>query len=127
MFSIYIYSFIPSTGHYTQMVWAKTNKVGCGSIAWKEGAFIKQYLVCNYGPAGNTLRQPMYQTGNACSRCPAGSSCEKQSPFYGGMSKISNRIKGGPRGLCPHRIGIFEKCVTLDTSKNCRYRGLFNF
>ena len=75
MFSVYIFSFIPSTGHYTQMVWAKTNKVGCGSIAWKEGAFIKQYLVCNYGPAGNTLRQPMYQIGNACSRCPAGSSC----------------------------------------------------
>ena len=74
VFCVY-FSFIPSTGHYTQMVWAKTNKVGCGSIAWKEGAFIKQYLVCNYGPAGNTLRQPMYQIGNACSRCPTGSSC----------------------------------------------------
>ena len=32
-------------------------------------------MVCNYGPAGNTLRRPMYQIGNACSRCPSGSSC----------------------------------------------------
>ena len=69
------YRFLSSTGHYTQMVWARTSKIGCGSITWREGAFIKQYMVCNYGPAGNTLRRPMYQIGNACSKCPPGTSC----------------------------------------------------
>ena len=69
------YRFLSSTGHYTQMVWARTSKIGCGSISWREGAFIKQYMVCNYGPAGNTLRRPMYQIGNACSKCPRGTSC----------------------------------------------------
>ena len=79
MFSVYnlfyIHSFQPSTGHYTQMVWAETSKIGCGSISWTEGRFIKQFLVCNYGPAGNTLRRPMYEIGKACSRCPSGTSC----------------------------------------------------
>ena len=70
-----IYSFLPSTGHYTQMVWAKTSKIGCGSISWQEGRFIKQFLVCNYGPSGNFLRAPMYEIGQACSRCPSGTSC----------------------------------------------------
>jgi len=69
------YSFLPSTGHYTQMVWAQTGKIGCGSISWREGRFIKQFLVCNYGPSGNTLRRPIYDIGKACSRCPTGTSC----------------------------------------------------
>lgn len=57
------------------MVWAQTSKIGCGSTSWREGRFIKQFLVCNYGPAGNTLRRPIYDVGKACSRCPTGTTC----------------------------------------------------
>ncbi|XP_033212027.1 cell wall protein PRY3-like isoform X2 [Belonocnema kinseyi] len=34
-----------------------------------------QILVCNYGPAGNYLYQPIYVRGKPCSRCPLGSVC----------------------------------------------------
>ena len=57
------------------MVWAKTSTIGCGSTSWREGGFIRQFLVCNYGPAGNFRRAPIYQVGQACSRCPSGTSC----------------------------------------------------
>ena len=33
-------------------------------------------VVCNYAKAGNFLNSVMYQTGAACSACPAGYGCE---------------------------------------------------
>lgn len=59
------------TGHYTQVVWADTNKVGCGFTGYKasNGQYHKLY-VCNYGPAGNIIGTSMYQVGPACSKCP---------------------------------------------------------
>ncbi|XP_001603551.4 venom allergen 5-like [Nasonia vitripennis] len=49
-------------GHYTQLVWADTTKLGCGAIKYKDGKFNKFYLVCNYGPSGNWIGEPVYQT-----------------------------------------------------------------
>lgn len=41
----------PAVGHYTQWVWANTNRVGCGfSYFYRNGLYTKFY-VCNYGPA----------------------------------------------------------------------------
>ena len=34
-----------------------------------------QILVCNYGPAGNYIYQPVYIRGEPCSSCPAGAKC----------------------------------------------------
>jgi hypothetical protein len=42
--------------HYTQMVWAKTNRVGCAlytSRGW-------DYLICRYSPPGNTDGRRVY-------------------------------------------------------------------
>ncbi|NXG15349.1 GLIP1 protein, partial [Grallaria varia] len=59
-------------GHYTQVVWATSYKVGCAvhfcprvadSSITNAGHFI-----CNYGPAGNYPRRP-YIKGAACSDC----------------------------------------------------------
>ena len=33
-------------------------------------------VVCNYAKAGNFLNSVMYQTGAACSACPAGYTCD---------------------------------------------------
>ena len=33
-------------------------------------------VVCNYAKAGDILNSVMYQTGAACSACPAGYGCE---------------------------------------------------
>lgn len=38
-------------GHYTQIIWADTQQVGCGK-AYCQGSWAYQ-LVCNYGPGGN--------------------------------------------------------------------------
>ncbi|KAK9882206.1 hypothetical protein WA026_019718 [Henosepilachna vigintioctopunctata] len=56
--------FSSGTGHYTQMVWADTDNVGCGYAYYaKYGGFKYQKLyVCNYGPGGNYVGQNPYRT-----------------------------------------------------------------
>ena len=39
-------------GHYTQMVWNKSTKVGCGAT---QCPGMGLYLVCDYTPAGNFI------------------------------------------------------------------------
>ncbi|XP_011704844.1 PREDICTED: venom allergen 3-like, partial [Wasmannia auropunctata] len=55
------YKFDSNTGHYTQMVWAKTTKIGCGQIKYKKNGWKTKYLVCNYGPAGNWIGEKIYE------------------------------------------------------------------
>ncbi|XP_038235975.1 glioma pathogenesis-related protein 1-like [Dermochelys coriacea] len=60
-------------GHYTQVVWATSYKVGCAvqfcpSVTGFKGLTNGAHFVCNYGPAGNYPTQP-YKTGAACSDC----------------------------------------------------------
>ena len=44
-------------GHYTQMIWEKTNKFGMGAYVNKNGEI---YVVARYFPAGNYLREYPY-------------------------------------------------------------------
>ncbi|XP_029291060.1 peptidase inhibitor 16-like [Cottoperca gobio] len=61
-------------GHYTQMVWADTHRVGCAfhvcnnmeGLDWERVS----YLVCNYYPAGNYEDERPFVEGEWCSRCP---------------------------------------------------------
>ncbi|XP_053440424.1 glioma pathogenesis-related protein 1 isoform X1 [Nycticebus coucang] len=66
-------------GHYTQVVWAASYKVGCavqfcsrvsGFDSLSNGA----HFICNYGPAGNYPTWP-YKTGALCSACPKNDKC----------------------------------------------------
>lgn len=66
-------------GHYTQVVWSKTERIGCGShfcetLQGVEEANI-HLLVCNYEPPGNVKGRKPYQEGTPCSQCPLGYSC----------------------------------------------------
>uniref|UniRef100_A0A8C8BPL9 Cysteine rich secretory protein LCCL domain containing 2 n=1 Tax=Otus sunia TaxID=257818 RepID=A0A8C8BPL9_9STRI len=67
--------------HYTQIVWATTNKIGCAvnvckqMNVWGEIWENAVYLVCNYSPKGNWIGEAPYKTGRPCSECP---------PSYGG-------------------------------------------
>jgi pathogenesis-related protein 1 len=44
----------PECGHYTQIVWRTTIKVGCGVATTCSGSF-PQVWVCDYLPAGNMI------------------------------------------------------------------------
>jgi pathogenesis-related protein 1 len=46
-----------SCGHYTQVVWRATQRVGCGAATSVDGSF---YLVCDYWPGGNLLGTKPY-------------------------------------------------------------------
>lgn len=50
-----------TVGHYTQLVWAKSNRLGCGSRNYNDGTWKWRYLVCNYGPTGNWIGEPIYE------------------------------------------------------------------
>ena len=73
-----IYPFKSSYGalHYTQVVWAETEEVGCGFTYYNENSWFNQLVVCNYATAGNRWNEAMYLQGEACSQCPDGYSCE---------------------------------------------------
>ncbi|KAM4630465.1 cysteine-rich secretory protein LCCL domain-containing 2 [Polymixia lowei] len=71
----------PMCTHYTQLVWATTNRVGCAvhvcprMNVWGDVWENAVYLVCNYSPKGNWIGEAPYQQGRPCSQCP---------PSYGG-------------------------------------------
>ncbi|XP_020284652.1 venom allergen 3-like [Pseudomyrmex gracilis] len=49
-------------GHYTQLVSDKSHKIGCGRIKYRgQNGWNNQFLVCNYGPAGNYIGQKIYE------------------------------------------------------------------
>ncbi|KAM9327573.1 GLIPR1-like protein 1 [Pholidichthys leucotaenia] len=67
-------------GHYTQVVWADSYKVGCAVQLCPNGVHLFTQkegvvFVCNYAPAGNRGMRP-YMSGAACSGCK-GSCVEK--------------------------------------------------
>ncbi|XP_013188780.2 cysteine-rich venom protein TEL1-like [Amyelois transitella] len=62
-----------AVGHYTQMAWATSHKVGCGVAHCSGGPWGSFYnYVCHYCPAGNfeTITQYPYKIGLPCGDCP---------------------------------------------------------
>jgi hypothetical protein len=47
-------------GHYTQVVWRNTRRVGCGYSTCTSGGFTYEIWVCNYDPPGNFIGQAPY-------------------------------------------------------------------
>ncbi|WKY07001.1 hypothetical protein Q1695_006857 [Nippostrongylus brasiliensis] len=50
-------------GHYTQMVWQNSYRLGCGVANCPDS---RTLVTCQYGPAGNILNQPVYEIGRPC-------------------------------------------------------------
>jgi len=74
------FKFSSAIGHYSQLVWAETYKIGCGATTYKEGKWYSTLYTCNYGPNGNFIKGQMYKQGPGCSACPRGTSCSRQFP-----------------------------------------------
>ncbi|KAK0413705.1 hypothetical protein QR680_006952 [Steinernema hermaphroditum] len=54
--------FSKGVGHYTQMAWARTTKLGCGHAKCSN----MNLVVCNYRETGNYMDQSIYEIGNPC-------------------------------------------------------------
>jgi len=70
------FKFNYNAGHYTQVVWASSEELGCGQVLYKDGDWFKNIVVCNYAKGGNMVGKAMYEAGEPCSLCPSGSFCD---------------------------------------------------
>lgn len=62
-----------STGlQFTQLIWGKTEYLGCGITKFGNSINQKIIVICNYAPAGNELGYPVYYSGKLCGHCKRG-------------------------------------------------------
>lgn len=73
------YQSKPQTGHFTAMIWAQTQQIGCGMTQMK-GDWETTIIACDYEPGGNILGQEVYKIANSCSLCQH-SECENSLCF----------------------------------------------
>jgi len=100
-------------GHYSALVWADTYLVGCAAVKWyadssKMGASI--IYVCNYGPAGNYVNQPLYKVGKACSACDGDFPKCNDNLCYPSTSSSSAKARHdkGKKRFIPWRLDIHK-------------------
>jgi len=70
------FKFVEETGHYTQLAWADTYKVGCGVSGFQKEKWWKRLVACNYAIGGNVNNKELYIIGEPCSKCPSGTTCK---------------------------------------------------
>ncbi|XP_071818974.1 cysteine-rich secretory protein 2-like isoform X2 [Apostichopus japonicus] len=98
-------------GHYTQVVWAETTKVGCGIKFCRRARSSKRtyenawLVTCNYSPAGNMPGVKPYVRGDHCSACAKGF-CR---------NNLCSKCKTGEKG-CECNLDC-QNCGTLDEVK----------
>jgi glioma pathogenesis-related protein 2 len=49
--------FSQATGHFTQLVWKGSVRLGCGMARAADGAMDSVYIVCSYDPPGNVTNE----------------------------------------------------------------------
>jgi len=74
------FAFSQATGHYTQLVWADTDKLGCANVYFNDTShtsipYYKNLVVCNYAIGGNILGGSIYSQGPPCYSCPSSTKC----------------------------------------------------
>ncbi|KAJ6216101.1 hypothetical protein RDWZM_010601 [Blomia tropicalis] len=86
-------------GHFTQIAWASTNRIGCGYVTYDlsgseaENSIFKtgQLYTCNYAPGGNFLGEPMYGKGRSASRCPTRHRRSKRFTSLCELNRVTNK------------------------------------
>lgn len=90
-------------GHYTQVTWANTQLVGCGvkicdsidRFDWNGPIYA---YVCQYRSPGNYVGQRPWVSGQSCSDCPEGFTCQNNlciDPDLEGTDTDLNSTEGG--------------------------------
>ncbi|XP_075347742.1 GLIPR1-like protein 2 [Mycteria americana] len=99
-------------GHYLQVVWDYSYKIGCAVTLCKELAGIRNAanFVCNYSPGANFLRRP-YIEGKSCSNCAKGDTCENKLCRNPERDKIIYYSRWHPPW--EFRIVCDEACITV--------------
>jgi len=92
------FAFDRGTGHYTAVVWADTEEVGCGLVYYKTGQWYTSLVICNYARSGNWMGKPVYKTGKACRACPPGHRVCKD----GLCARDTDRPRLAPTTYRPH-------------------------
>lgn len=108
-------------GHLTQLIWAKTWKVGCGYASYNVGNNNKQLYTCNYGPGGNMAGDNVYNIGDSCSACPDNSCCDDTcggKTHFPGLCKITD--DNGPI-YKQEVVPDIMNCVNFDNQGDCKY------
>ncbi|XP_029001002.1 cysteine-rich secretory protein LCCL domain-containing 2 [Betta splendens] len=109
----------PMCTHYTQLVWATTNRVGCAvhvcpaMDVWGDVWENAVYLVCNYSPKGNWIGVAPYQHGRPCSQCP---------PSYGGGCRNNLCYKDSQRSETEDMNEVEKPQVPLPPRTTARPR-----
>ena len=101
------YTDSSENGGITQLLWAKTWRIGCGFLYFSSDGRTFSDLVCNYGPRGNIEGEEVYKEGSACSACPANTCCGDDCKKYGIMASYDGLCKVidenlPPEGKVPH-------------------------
>uniref|UniRef100_A0A8D2CR61 Cysteine rich secretory protein 2 n=1 Tax=Sciurus vulgaris TaxID=55149 RepID=A0A8D2CR61_SCIVU len=91
-------------GHYTQVVWYSSFRVGCGIAYCPNQESLKYFYVCQYCPAGNNMskKNTPYQQGTPCASCP--NNCEN--------------------GLCTNSCefeDLLSNCESLKSTAGCEH------
>jgi len=87
---LFPYQLTETSDRFTQIVWAKTNFVGCGFSVFKNpSGETYQLYVCHYRP-GSVVTKSLYSAGKSCDKCPNGYVCESE---YKGLCCVKNFCK----------------------------------
>ncbi|XP_006881982.1 PREDICTED: cysteine-rich secretory protein 2 [Elephantulus edwardii] len=98
-------------GHYTQLVWYSSFRIGCGIAFCPNQEEFKYFYVCHYCPAGNNVNQKHfpYKEGPLCASCPGNCEnglCTNSCEYEDLLSNCADlKLKAG----CEHEL-LKEKC-----------------
>eukprot|EP00111_Clytia_hemisphaerica_P015714 TCONS_00046413-protein len=91
------YSFdkpsIAGTGHFTQVVWKESTKLGCGAAKASRNGMEGYYVCCRYSPAGNMMGNEKENVKELIE----GLSFNKLIEEVGGAKRHIKKIKGAAK------------------------------